>query len=111
MIFTEKIVSNRFIQELLDSGSYTAEQLNEIHDVCIKVFGVGYDVGRLENPRWKQVLQLDKFGNVVEEYPSVKNAADKTGIARESIKRVVHGERHKAGGYMWRFKNLTDYGL
>jgi hypothetical protein len=112
MIYTDKIVTNRFIQELLDSRNYTAEQIDEIHNLGLKIFAIGYDIGRTENPTFKPVLQCDKhLGKVIEEHRSILNASKKTGIEVKNISAVVNGKKHTAGGYAWRFKNLNDYKL
>lgn len=55
--------------------------------------------------RKKAILQLDNDGKVINEYHSIREAAQKLGIAETSISKVLHGEYKKAGGYGWRVKN------
>ena len=55
----------------------------------------------------KPVLQFDKNGNYLNEYLSIKDAERHTGIYKENICRVCRGERKRAGGYVWKYKN--DY--
>lgn len=62
----------------------------------------------------KVVLQLDKDGNVIAEYPSIVEASKATGANKQSISDVCRGtikmvngkpyQRKTAGGYYWKFK-------
>ena len=52
----------------------------------------------------KAVLQYDKNGNFINEYPSTREAERKTGIHQQHICRVCKGKRNSAGGYLWRYK-------
>jgi len=52
----------------------------------------------------KPVLQFDKQGNFIKEYPSMREAQRQTGIygIDKVCNRVKY--RHTAGGYIWRYK-------
>ena len=51
------------------------------------------------------VLQYDKNGNFINDYPSIKDAERKTGINHQNICNVCRGKRYKsAGGYIWKYK-------
>jgi len=56
--------------------------------------------------RRKTVLQFDKKGNFIKEWPSVQLAAmslnKKTGAA---ITEVCNGKRKSIFGYIWKYKN------
>lgn len=51
----------------------------------------------------KPIIQLDTAGNVVDSYPSITDAAQKTGADSGNISAVCNGRRHTAGGYHWQF--------
>lgn len=51
----------------------------------------------------KTILQFDKNGNFINEYPSVREAERKTGIYNENICSVCKGRYKSAGGYVWKF--------
>ncbi len=53
----------------------------------------------------KPVLQFDKNGNFINEYPSIKDAAKKTGINKSTIGMVCRGKYKYAGGYIWKYEN------
>ena len=57
-----------------------------------------------EYPCCKAILQLDKTGKVIAEYPSIKAAGEVLGIERSNISKVLHNVTQTAGGYMWKFK-------
>jgi hypothetical protein len=50
------------------------------------------------------VDQLDKYGNLLNTYPSIKEAARIVGIRHpECITKCCTGDRMTAGGYRWRY--------
>lgn len=59
---------------------------------------------RLEILKSKRILQFDKNGDFIQEWNSIKNAADSTRIHRENIGCVLRGITKTAGGYNWKYK-------
>lgn len=61
----------------------------------------------INNPHFsKPVYQLDKQGNIINEYPSIMEAARSVGGFDTCINKVCRGEkyRHTAYGYSWKYK-------
>ena len=52
----------------------------------------------------QKVIQLDLNDNVLNEFESIKQAEQKTGIDASSISNCCNGKRKSAGGYKWRRK-------
>ncbi len=53
----------------------------------------------------KPVLQLARDGaSVLAEHPSVRIAGQVVGIHESMISKCAHGQRKRAGGFVWRFK-------
>lgn len=52
--------------------------------------------------RQKCVQQYDKSGNLIAEYPSVKQAAEATGAPPSGISACCTGRKKSAGGFIWR---------
>lgn len=52
----------------------------------------------------KPVLQYDKNGNFIEEYPSLMDAERKTGVFHSNIGKVCKGKYRTYGGYVWKYK-------
>lgn len=53
----------------------------------------------------KPILQIDKNGNVIAEFDSIKQAAQKLGFSKGNICYACKGHRNrKAYGYFWRYK-------
>ena len=50
----------------------------------------------------RSVIQMDKYGNSIKEYPSRTVAEQETGIDAGHIGSVCSGARKTAGGYKWR---------
>lgn len=64
-----------------------------------------YDTGLrepIDHPLKKPILQIDKDNNVLNKFPSIKDAERKTGIRH--IHEVISGAKYRktAGGYFWR---------
>ena len=53
------------------------------------------------NPNQKEVVSMDQRGRETGRYRSVSEAAKKLGICRQSINKVLSGERHTAGGLIF----------
>lgn len=51
------------------------------------------------------IQQLDREGNVVDEFSSIYEASNAIGIDQSNIAKVVRGVRKYAGGYVWRDSN------
>jgi hypothetical protein len=54
----------------------------------------------------RAVLKLSKNGDVLEEYKSVKSAAQKNGVFRANINKCCNGQYSQTGGFMWKFKDI-----
>jgi group I intron endonuclease len=53
----------------------------------------------------KSVLKFDRDMNLVDEFPSIRDAMRKTGIHRSNIKKCCDEKVKSAGGFIWRFKD------
>ena len=58
----------------------------------------------VNGPLAKAVLQYDKSGNFVSEWPSAIEAQRQMGFAQTHISDCCLGKRRSAYGYIWRFK-------
>lgn len=54
--------------------------------------------------RTKSIIQCDEQGNLIEEFESVIEASEKTGILRTRISSVLSGCSKSAGGYIFVYK-------
>jgi hypothetical protein len=52
----------------------------------------------------KSIVQLDKNGNLVQEFDAITSASEITGISRTSIGNCLKGRSKTAGGYVWTYK-------
>ena len=54
----------------------------------------------------KPVLQYDKTGNFIREWPSARKVEEETGIYNSNISQCCLGKRYKTvGGFVWKYKN------
>jgi hypothetical protein len=56
---------------------------------------------------YKPIIQYDLNCIVIREWPSIKEAVNVTGIT--NIPNCVQGKNKKAGGYIWKYKDDTDF--
>jgi hypothetical protein len=55
------------------------------------------------------VLKIDRYtGKILEEFPSIREAEKKTGVANQSISKCCKGKLKSAGGFAWRYKNAIS---
>ena len=59
----------------------------------------------------KPVCRIDKEGNVLEEYPTIKAASKKTKISDSNISSACKNKVVSAGGEFWRYKEDLDYNI
>ena len=52
----------------------------------------------------QKVIQLDLNGNVLNEFESMVQAGQETGVSRSNISSCCNGKLKSAGGYKWRKK-------
>ena len=55
--------------------------------------------------RQKEVCQYDLMGNFINQYDSVIEASEKTGIGYRTICSNIQGQTSSAGGFQWRYKD------
>lgn len=54
--------------------------------------------------KYKPVIQFDIYGNIVNEFESIKQASIKTGISDGNISSCCTGKRNTSGGFKWSYK-------
>lgn len=59
---------------------------------------------RISEKLSKPILQFDRDGNFIREWPSAKKVNEETGIDNSHISKCCLGGRNTAGGFVWRFK-------
>lgn len=67
-----------------------------------------YDKYTYTNTRLHSVVQFDLSGNIVNEYVSIKDAKQKTGINSSNISRCCSHNAKTAGGFIWRYKEEVN---
>ncbi len=56
--------------------------------------------------RVRPVLQFDLNNNFIQEYPSIKQAAENLQIDSSGISKVCKNKLHQCGGYIWKYKEV-----
>lgn len=73
--------------------NYTQEELNKRHYSLIA------------KSKQKEICQYDLMGNFINQYDSVLEASEKTGIGYRTICSNIQGQTSSAGGSQWRYKS------
>ena len=79
----------------LSNLEWCTERENAIHGTRIK---------RIAEKNFKKVIQLDLNDNVLNEFESMKQAEQETGVFATSISACCNGKVKSAGGFKWRKK-------
>lgn len=69
-----------------------------------------YQSGRIK-PKCHKVCRIDVDGKVLEKYPSITVASEKTGICSTSIRAACTGETRKAAGVFFCFEEDVGKGI
>lgn len=75
---------------------------------CDRKYNTNYGTAQQKRVRYnsglsRKVRQLDMNGNVINEFPSMKEAQRQTGIVSTSICFAIRGRYSHAGGYKWEY--------
>lgn len=70
-----------------------------------KKFGDKYEQKTRSPKEPKSIQQFDKQGNLIAEYPSLYKASVENDLPSGNIYNCCIGNRHKAGGFVWKFKD------
>lgn len=105
------------VYKLWDEGlsiAEIAEKLNcDRHAISIRVKEYSnYTQDEHKNRRYdlvaksrqKEICQYDLMGNFINQYDSVLEASEKTGIGYRTICSNIQGQTNSAGGFQWRYK-------
>jgi len=74
-----------------------------------QLYAIGFDKGRKQSGynNKKKVIQMDKYGNIINEFESCIKAAISVGVDKTSISKACLGRTaSKIKGYYWRYKHL-----
>lgn len=59
---------------------------------------------QMNDPRKSRVIvRMSRAGEVLEEYPSLKEAQRSTGVRRSNIAACANGRKKTAGGFIWKY--------
>jgi hypothetical protein len=90
-----------------NKGNNNANNLEWINKIENNNYGTRNErsgKSRIDNPKCCTGVNQYTLNNIlITQYPSIKEAHRLTGI--NNIVRCCQGERHSAGGYMWRYAN------
>ncbi len=64
-----------------------------------------------EAPNLCETYQISLIGEIINLFPSTKEAMKKTGVYHFSIGAVCRLEQHSSGGYLWCYKKNIDNNL
>lgn len=71
-----------------------------------KRFGDNYEQKNRGSKEPKAIIQFDKQGNLIAEYPSLYNASVENDLPSGNIYNCCIGNRYKSvGGFVWKFKD------
>lgn len=91
--------------EFLDSQRLVFKGFKQTYlQIFNQLYAIGYDEGNRVRCNKKTVIQMDRFGNVIEEFESIASAHRKTKVDNTGIVNCCKGKQNNAGGFYWRYK-------
>lgn len=82
----------------VDNLEWCTNQENQIHAVKNGLHVTSTNAGR----KRVKVIQEDAHGNICGVYESMNEAYRATGVRAQNIRKVIHGQRPRAGGFYWK---------
>lgn len=61
---------------------------------------------KIVESQYKEVYKIDRYGRIVEKYPSIKDAAKKNNFHHQSISACCRNVLNSTGGFYWCFVEL-----
>lgn len=99
----QDITVRKAIHEMVWLGLVRVEDSDIITPLIARVYGIGFDTGRISHIQRRPVIQLSLTGKKLEVFDSIKVASNKTGTFTRDIAKVANGKRKTANGFKWRF--------
>lgn len=78
----------------VDNLEWCTQKYNMNYGMCAK---------KIAKANSKKIIQLDKCGNILNNFSSIIEAERQTKISNGCICDVLHGRRKTAGGYIWQY--------
>jgi hypothetical protein len=109
--FTDEHRMNLSLSRKGKNSDKQMENLKKIHQRMIgnkRTLGFKFSdesKKKLAESHYKPVLQISKDGEILNEFRSIKDAECYIGV---SIKKVLSGKGKTAGGFIWRYKIITN---
>lgn len=101
----KQIISEKLQGNKNSLGVYkTEEQKQEISNNLVGRFVSEETKIKIGNKNSRSVIQLDKFGNIINEFKSAVEAAKQLGLSRTGINNCCNGLSKSSGGYIWKHK-------
>ncbi len=69
----------------------------------------GTHTQRVASALSRAVVQYSSDHQFIKEYPSAMEAMRNTGIRQGSISRCCNGQQYHAGGFIWKYKDESEY--
>ncbi len=98
----------------LEIGLADCERMDPVTQAIVEAkfrqcYSAGYNAGEGRgNERSVAIYMKDGFGNVINEFRSVREAARYVQGDASNISRVLNSKQHTAYGYAWRYKDEKD---
>lgn len=104
---TKDHILNSLVKETIEginSSESTFDTYLIIKTQLDRALDIGNNYLKFINPKNRKVQKIDDYGKVLGTFNSEREAHRMTKISRSSIKRVLKGEQHKAGGYIFKYE-------
>jgi hypothetical protein len=97
------------VWKLLEDQKLVILGLKHIYtDFFNQLYAIGYNEGSRSRSNKKSVIQMDKYGNVINVFDSIASANRKTKIDSGDIVKCCKSQKNSAGGFHWKYESTSE---
>jgi hypothetical protein len=103
---TQEVVINKVLRDLKISGWVMDEDVPYVRPLLNAIYTAGWEMGRKSDNNHlceKPVVQYDRTGKKIADFPSVTIAANKLHVTRDGLYKAISKGTVTKKGYIWRY--------
>jgi hypothetical protein len=93
------------LDELKTQNVFMPHHENMVRQYLCMMYGAGFDLARKIRSHQREVIQMDRFGNVIATHPSAAEASRITKVYKTGIKDCCNGKINQAKGFHWKYND------
>lgn len=101
---TQEDTVDKVVQEMKEQNLFPRVFINLVKRYLYMTYAAGYDYGRHNVYRRREVIQYDQLGTLLNRYPSTMEASRVVQAPHQNIIACCQGKRHSVKGFIFKYK-------